>query len=130
MIWVIVFIVGVGLYAGIDAGLSGRLPDFGFILGGVFLFGLYQVIASFLHRRDYIEDADKIEEEITAAQMQRIQEKSRLLYAIGKPDKDGRYSPAKMVLWERFLHLDKLDKRATKQERERLIRARGGYIDE
>lgn len=122
----------VGIIAGISAlGDVMRLMTsswfFKIILFIVLAVIVQQGISLLFYRGD---SADKIEEEISSAQMQRTGEKIQLLYDIGKPDRNGRYSPEKMALWEKYKHLDALDKKATREERERLVRARGGYIDE
>lgn len=94
-------------------------------VGGVgFVIALFILINWDYNRRQ--DRAQKMGAVYGTYQVQRANEKSRLLYQIGAPEcPDGTYSPNQMALWRKYNLLDEEDRAETAWERDRIVEMRG-----
>ena len=96
----------------------------GAILLGLLLFAVFGKIYTAL-----FDDSEyqRLQSEISTAQMQRRAGRIPILLKIGAPEcPDGTYSPRQLALWEEYKRLEAANEATTKAEQEALVRARRG----
>jgi hypothetical protein len=98
---------------------------FGVIVGvPVLFFVLFLILHANYSRRQ--ERAVEMEAEYGAQQVQRANEKIRMLMQIGAPEcPDGTFSPNQAKLWKYYSSLDQQDQAQTEQERLAIVETRG-----
>jgi hypothetical protein len=97
-------------------------------VGMIFFYIFARILGGVGTREDRYQDLESL---YSTRQLQRRDERMRILKHIGKPEcPDGTFSDRQNYLWSKYHELEAIDKTLTAQERNDLVNAKGYISDE